>query len=54
MRLPRKFDGAHRGFAFVEFVSKKEAKNAMDALRTYALPCTAWSLLSLFIFAHVL
>jgi len=31
-RLPKKFDGKHRGFAFVDFVTKQEAKNAMDAL----------------------
>ena len=24
VRLPKKFDGSHRGFAFVEFVSKQE------------------------------
>jgi RNA recognition motif-containing protein len=39
VRIPRKFDGTHRGFAFVDFVSKQEAKNAMEALRTYA---TTW------------
>ena len=33
VRLPRKFDGGHRGFAFIDFVTKQEAKNAMDALR---------------------
>ena len=32
LRMPKKFDGAHRGFAFVDFVSKKEAKNAFEAL----------------------
>lgn len=31
-RLPRKFDGTHRGFAFVEFATKQEARNAMDAV----------------------
>lgn len=30
-RLPRKFDGNHRGFAFVEFATPKEAKSAMEA-----------------------
>lgn len=37
VRIPHKFDGTHRGFAFIDFVSKPEAKNAMDALRTYVL-----------------
>lgn len=32
LRLPRKFDGTHRGFAFVDFLSKEEAKNAVEAL----------------------
>jgi len=31
-RLPKKFDGNHRGFAFVEFVTKQEAKNALDGV----------------------
>eukprot|EP01083_Nonionella_stella_P103484 295504_1 len=31
-RLPKKFGGGHRGFAFVEFVTKQEAKNAFEAL----------------------
>lgn len=30
-RLPSKFDGQHRGFAFVEFGSKQEAAAAMEA-----------------------
>jgi len=34
LRLPRKFDGGHRGFAFVEFVSKQEARNAREALQS--------------------
>jgi multiple RNA-binding domain-containing protein 1 len=29
-RLPKKFDGKHRGFAFVEFVTKQEARNAVE------------------------
>eukprot|EP00897_Mesotaenium_endlicherianum_P002326 jgi/Mesen1/2120/ME000152S01216 len=33
MRLPKKFDGSHRGFAFVEFVTRQEAQNAFDALQ---------------------
>ena len=31
-RLPKKFDSSKRGFAFVEFGSKGEAKRAMQAL----------------------
>ncbi|PKI42543.1 hypothetical protein CRG98_037061 [Punica granatum] len=31
LRLPMKF-GSHRGFAFVEFVTKQEAQNALKAL----------------------
>jgi len=34
VRLPKKMDGTHRGFAFVEFLTKQEAKNAMDALKS--------------------
>ncbi|GAB5364373.1 hypothetical protein AAMO2058_000964500 [Amorphochlora amoebiformis] len=32
MRLPRKFDGTHRGFCFVEYITEQEAKQAMQAL----------------------
>ena len=32
VRLPKKFDGGHRGFAFVEFTGAKEALNAMKTL----------------------
>lgn len=32
VRLPKKYDGGHRGFAFVEFSSSQEALNAMKAL----------------------
>jgi len=32
VRLPKKFDGTHRGFAFCEFVTSKEARNAMATL----------------------
>src|SRR4051812_10014588 len=32
LRLPKKFDGSHRGFAFITFVSQQEAQNAIDAL----------------------
>jgi multiple RNA-binding domain-containing protein 1 len=31
-RLPRKFDGTHRGFAFVEFATRQEAKAAVGAV----------------------
>ncbi|KAJ7554372.1 hypothetical protein O6H91_06G137600 [Diphasiastrum complanatum] len=32
LRLPKKFDGTHRGFAFLEFSTKQEAQNAVEAL----------------------
>ena len=32
VRIPRKFDGSHRGFGFVEFLTKDEAAAAMRAL----------------------
>lgn len=32
VRLPKKVDGSHRGFAFVEFLSKGEATEAFEAL----------------------
>ncbi|KAJ8103282.1 hypothetical protein POJ06DRAFT_247096 [Lipomyces tetrasporus] len=32
VRLPKKFDNTARGFAFAEFVSAKEAENAMNSL----------------------
>ena len=32
-RLPKKFDGAHRGFAFAELSTKREAAAALEALR---------------------
>lgn len=32
VRLPKKFDGGHRGFAFVDFVTHKEAIAAMKSL----------------------
>ena len=31
-RLPRKFDGSHRGFAFVDFSTRQEARAAVDAV----------------------
>lgn len=34
LRLPKKFDGKHRGFAFVEFLTKQEAQNAFEALQS--------------------
>ncbi len=33
VRLPKKFDGSPRGFAFLEFVSRHEAENALAALK---------------------
>lgn len=32
VRMPKKFDNTARGFAFADFISAKEASNAMDAL----------------------
>ena len=32
VRLPRKFDGSHRGFAFVEFTTRQEAAQASRSL----------------------
>ena len=32
VRLPKKFDGTHRGFAFVEFATSTEALTAMNSL----------------------
>lgn len=32
VRIPRKFDGTSRGYGFVEFLTKQEAKNALEAL----------------------
>lgn len=32
LRLPKKFDGSHRGFAFVEYLTNKEADAAYKAL----------------------
>lgn len=33
VRVPKKFSGTARGFAFAEFVTAREAENAMDSLR---------------------
>ncbi|ETV87264.1 hypothetical protein, variant [Aphanomyces astaci] len=32
VRMPKKFDGKHRGFAFIEFLTEAEAKSAFAAL----------------------
>lgn len=32
VRMPKKFDGKHRGFAFVEFLTEQEAQSAFSAL----------------------
>lgn len=32
VRLPKKFDGSHRGFAFIEYLTEKEAAAGMKAL----------------------
>ena len=34
MRIPKKFDGSHRGFCFVEFFTKEDAKNAFTNLQS--------------------
>ncbi|CAM6084747.1 unnamed protein product [Calypogeia fissa] len=34
LRLPKKFDGNHRGFAFVEFMTSQESANAFDGLKS--------------------
>ena len=41
VRLPKKFDGTGRGFAFVEFITHAEARAAMAALGTLLLPSRA-------------
>lgn len=33
LRLPKKFDGTLRGFAFVEFTTKQDAQTAFESLR---------------------
>ena len=33
IRMPKKFDSSTRGFAFADFVTAREAENAIDALR---------------------
>ena len=32
VRVPKKFDGSHRGFAFVDFIFRKDAKKAYEQL----------------------
>ncbi|TPX32212.1 hypothetical protein SmJEL517_g04621 [Synchytrium microbalum] len=32
LRLPLKLDGSHRGFGFIDFLTKQEAKNAFESL----------------------
>ena len=32
VRIPRKFDGQHRGFGFVDFTTPHEAKKALSSL----------------------
>lgn len=33
VRLPKRFDGRHRGFAFVKFAAKRDAASAVEALK---------------------
>ena len=32
VRLPKKMDGSHRGFGFIHFLTKQEAKSAFESL----------------------
>ncbi|KAI8974376.1 hypothetical protein BDB01DRAFT_807206 [Pilobolus umbonatus] len=32
LRMPKKFNGGHRGFAFIDFVTKQEAKNVYEQM----------------------
>ena len=32
VRLPKKFDGSHRGFCFVDFVTHEEARHALEVV----------------------
>ncbi|CAG8486980.1 1639_t:CDS:10, partial [Paraglomus occultum] len=32
LRIPKKFDGTSRGFAFIEFLTKRDARNVMEQL----------------------
>ena len=32
MRVPKKFDGTHRGFAFIDFLTHEEAKDVLTKL----------------------
>lgn len=34
LRLPKKMDGQHRGFAFIEYVTKQDAKLALNSLKS--------------------
>jgi multiple RNA-binding domain-containing protein 1 len=33
LRLPKKFDNTTRGFAFIEFTTASDARNAMESLK---------------------
>jgi len=33
LRLPKKFDNTPRGFAFIEFATASDARNAMESLK---------------------
>ncbi|KAM3580733.1 Multiple RNA-binding domain-containing protein 1 [Umbelopsis sp. WA50703] len=37
LRIPKKFNGGHRGFAFLEFMTKQEAKNVFDNMSSIHL-----------------
>lgn len=35
VRIPKKFDGTGRGFAFIEYLTKDDAKSAFEHLQKY-------------------
>lgn len=37
LRLPKKFNGGHRGFAFLDFMTKQEAKNVYENMSSIHL-----------------
>lgn len=37
LRLPKKFTGGHRGFAFLDFTTKQEARNVYDNMASIHL-----------------
>lgn len=37
LRLPKKFNGGHRGFAFLDFMTHQEAQNVYDSMNSIHL-----------------